>query len=99
MFQGFADFQIRHDYYHPGTYFAVPLRPRYRLWGPDWRPGTKPWSIGIIYVTLMFHAWRVGGDPEYLRQIERWYAGCGLDNSHPPGGAEEAIASSTCPAC
>ena len=86
MFQGFADFQIRHDYYHPGTYFAVPLKPRYRLWDPDWQPGTKPWSIGIIYLTVMHHAWRSGGDPEYLRQIQRWHAGCGLDN-RPSGGS------------
>ena len=85
MFQGFADFEIRHDYYHPGTYFAARLKPRYRLWGPDWQPGTKPWSIGIIYLTVMHHAWRGSGDPEYLRQIERWYAGCGLDNL-PSGG-------------
>ena len=85
MFRGFADFEIRHDYYHPGTYFAVRLKPRYRLWGPDWQPGTKPWSIGIIYLTVMYHAWRGSGDPEYLRQIERWYAGCGLDNL-PSGG-------------
>ena len=64
----------------------MPLKPRYRLWGPDWQPGTKPWSIGIIYLTVMFHAWRSSGDPEYLRQIERWHAGCGLDNL-PSGGS------------
>ena len=64
----------------------MPLKPRYRLWGPDWQPGTKPWSIGIIYLTVMYHAWRSGGDPEYLRQIERWYAGCGLNN-FPSGGS------------
>ena len=33
----------------------------------------------------MYHAWRSGGDPEYLRQIARWYAVCGLDKL-PSGG-------------
>jgi len=92
MFKGFADYEIRNDYFKPGTYFAAKLKPRYTLRsgerkpGKDWQPGSMEWTIGIIWVQVMHQAWLSSGDTKYLREIERLYAGCGLDNIPIGGG-------------
>lgn len=76
MFTGLADYQIRHGYRpKPGGYFA-------HTWGPiDW--SKAQWSYALIYTPVLHHAWLSTGDAQYLKQIDRWYAACGVENTAP----------------
>jgi hypothetical protein len=48
------------------------------------------WSYAAIFVPQLLLAWQASGDPRFLREVERWYGTCGLDQ-RPDGGPQRDL--------
>ena len=86
MIEDAAEYNIKTEYVEPHGYFAwTPEMLREGNLGDErWSKAT--WSFALIHVTQLNLAWQATGDPEYLREIQRWYDACGLDK-RPAGGS------------
>ena len=81
MFVGFADYQMRRQYApKQGSYFALLFEPR------DWISGS--WGRALIYLPVLFAAWRATGDGKFVGEIERLYRCCESDDSCSPEPGE-----------
>ena len=75
IIRDYADYQIANDYASPYGYFGYTRQRGMDLvFGSNWKKVT--WSYGIIYISLLYMAWKASGDVRYVKEIQRWYDAC-----------------------
>jgi hypothetical protein len=73
MCRDFADFMMKYNYYPPKGYFARSAEELRK--NSDY--AAMKWNRAIMVLPMLHLAWYGTGDNKYVKEISRWYNGCG----------------------
>jgi hypothetical protein len=90
MIQDAAVYHMATEYIEPHRYFGWTAEVlRHAIFG-DAKWSKVTWSFAAIFVPQLLLVWQAGGDPRFLREVERWYGACGVDR-RPGGGPQRDL--------
>jgi hypothetical protein len=84
-----ADYNIKTGYIEVHGYFGWTREMLFKQRFGDENWSRANWNNGIRSLVELWLAWHAGGDPRFLKEIQRWYDKCGV--AEGPAGYEFAL--------